>query len=105
LVLLPEQSTLLFFGASLSLGLGLGASVLAFPLAEDAAPRGQTAFTVATVNTTGTVTGAVMAVVSGQILQSSAPGNLTAVLVVYGLLALFGVAVATWVEVTLQPQR
>ena len=105
LVLLPEQSTLLFFGASLSLGLGLGASVLAFPLAEDAAPRGQTAFTVATVNTTGTVTGAVMAVVSGQILQSSAPGNLTAVMVVYGLLALFGVAVATWVEVTLQPQR
>ena len=105
LVLLPDQSTLLLFAAALSLGLGLGASVLAFPLAEDAAPRGQTAFTVATVNTTGTVTGAVMAVVSGQILQASAPGNLTSVLVVYGLLALFGVAVATWVEVTLKPTR
>jgi MFS family permease len=105
LVLLPGQSTVLLFAAALSLGLGLGASVLAFPLAEDAAPRGQTAFTVATVNTTGTVTGAVMAVVSGQILQASAPGNLTSVLVVYGLLALFGVAVATWVEVTLKPTR
>ena len=105
LVLLPDQSTLLLFAAALSLGLGLGASVLAFPLAEDAAPRGQTAFTVATVNTTGTVTGGVMAVVSGQILQASTPGNLTSVLVVYGLLALFGVAVATWVEVTLKPTR
>jgi len=105
LVLLPDQSTLLLFAAALSLGLGLGASVLAFPLAEDAAPRGQTAFTVATVNTTGTVTGGVMAVVSGQILQASAPGNLTSVLVVYGLLALFGMAVATWVEVTLKPTR
>ena len=105
LVLLPEQATVLLFGAALSLGLGLGASVLAFPLAEDAAPRGQTAFTVATVNTTGTVTGGVMAVVSGQILQASAPGNLTSVLVVYGSLALFGLAMATWVEVTVKPQR
>ena len=57
------------------------------------------------VNTTGTVTGAVMALVSGQILQTPFAGNLTCVLVVYDLLALFGVAVAKWVEVTLKPMR
>ena len=61
------------------------------------------------VITTGTVMGAVMAVVlgqmSGQILQTPCAGNLTSVLVVDGLLALFGVAVATWVEVTLKPTR
>ena len=57
------------------------------------------------VITIGTVTGAVMAVLSGQILQTPFAGNLTSVLVVDGLLALFGVAVATWVEVTLKPTR
>ena len=39
------------------------------------------------VITIGTVTGAVMAVLSGQILQTPFAGNLTSVLVVDGLLA------------------
>ena len=86
--------------SALCLGLGLGVSVLAFPIAEDAAPSGQTALTVAIVNTTGTVTGGVMSIVSGLILEASAPGDLTPVLLVYGLLGLFGVAVATWIQFT-----
>ena len=68
--------------------------MLAFPLAEEGAPQGHTAFTVAIVNTTGTVMGGVMAIVSGLILQASAPGDVMPVLMVYGLLALFGVAIA-----------
>jgi hypothetical protein len=84
--------------AALGLGLGLGSSVLAFPIAEEAAPPGQTALIVAIVNTTGTVTGGVMSIVSGLILEASGPGDLSPVLVVYGLFGLFGVAVAAWIQ-------
>ena len=83
---------------ALVLGLSLGVQVLAFPIAEEAAPPGQTALTVAIVNTVGTVFGAVMAVISGLILQASAPGELTPVLMTYGLLALFGLAMAGWIQ-------
>jgi hypothetical protein len=77
--------------------------VLAFPIAEDAAPPGQTAFTVAIVNTTGTVTGGVMSIVSGLILEASGPGDLSPVLAVYGLFGLFGVAVAEWIQLSIAP--
>ena len=86
-------------------GLGLGSSVLAFPIAEDAAPAGQTGLIVAIVNTTGTVTGGVMSVVSGLILEASGPGDLNPVLVVYGLFGLFGVAVAAWIQCSGAPAQ
>ena len=99
LLQLPNQA-----GGLLGLAaLGLGCSVLAFPIAEDAAPPGQTAFTVAIVNTTGTVTGGVMSIVSGLILEASGPGDLSPVLAVYGLYGLFGVAVAAWIQFTGAP--
>ena len=94
LLQLPNHATGPLGVSALCLGLGLGAAVLAFPLAEEGAPQGHTAFTVAIVNTTGTVMGGVMAIVSGLILQASAPGDVMPVLMVYGLLALFGVAIA-----------
>ena len=100
LLRLSNQAAGLLLLSALCLGLGLGVSVLAFPIAEDAAPSGQTALTVAIVNTTGTVTGGVMSIVSGLILEASAPGDLTPVLLVYGLFGLFGVAVATWIQFT-----
>ena len=77
--------------------------MLAFPIAEDAAPPGQTAFTVAIVNITGTVTGGVMSIVSGLILEASGPGDLSPVLAVYGLYGLFGVAVAAWIQLSSAP--
>jgi MFS family permease len=98
LLQLPNQAGGLLLLAALGLGLGLGSSVLAFPIAEDAAPPGQTALTVAIVNTTGTVTGGVMSIVSGLILEASGPGDLSPVLAVYGLFGLFGVAVAAWIQ-------
>ncbi len=97
-----EAAGALLFSA-LALGLGLGVSVLAFPIAEEAAPPGQTALTVATVNTTGTVMGGVMSIVSGLILEASAPGDLTPVLAVYGLLGIFGVVIAAWIQRTIAP--
>lgn len=103
LLRLSNQAAGLLLLSALCLGLGLGVSVLAFPIAEDAAPSGQTALTVAIVNTTGTVTGGVMSIVSGLILEASAPGDLTPVLLVYGLFGLFGVAVATWIQFTTEP--
>ena len=98
LLQLPNQAGGLLWIAALCLGLGLGCSVLAFPIAEDAAPTGQTALTVAIVNTAGTVTGGVMSIVSGLILEASGPGDLSPVLAVYGLYGLFGVVVATWIQ-------
>ena len=83
---------------ALLLGLSLGVQVLAFPMAEEAAPDGQTALTVAIVNTFGTVFGAVMALVSGFILNASAFGELTPVLMTYGVLALFGIVIASWIQ-------
>ena len=103
LLQLPNQAGGLLGLAALGLGLGLGCSVLAFPIAEDAAPPGQTAFTVAIVNTTGTVTGGVMSIVSGLILEASGPGDLSPVLAVYGLFGLFGVAVAAWIQLSSAP--
>ena len=98
LLQLPNAMGGLLLLAALALGLGLGSSVLAFPIAEDAAPAGQTGLIVAIVNTTGTVTGGVMSVVSGLILEASGPGDLSPVLVVYGFFGLFGVAVAAWIQ-------
>ena len=98
LLQLPNAAGGLLLLAALGLGLGLGSSVLAFPIAEDAAPPGQTALTVAIVNTTGTVTGGVMSIVSGLILEASGPGDLSPVLAVYGLFGLLGVAVAAWIQ-------
>jgi len=42
--------------------------------------------------------GGVMSIVSGLILEASGPGDLSPVLVVYGLFGLFGVAVAAWIQ-------
>ena len=103
LLQLPNQAGGLLGLAALGLGMGLGCSVLAFPIAEEAAPPGQTALTVAIVNTTGTVTGGVMSIVSGLILEASGPGDLIPVLAVYGLYGLFGVAVAAWIQFTGAP--
>jgi len=76
------------------LGLGVGTAVLAFPMAEDAAPAGSTALAAALVNSVGTLTGALMTAVSGLILQLSRPGDTSLVLVVYGLLCCAGIVVA-----------
>ena len=103
LLQLPNAAGGLLLLAALGLGLGLGSSVLAFPIAEDAAPPGQTALTVAIVNTTGTVTGGVMSIVSGLILEASGPGDLSPVLAVYGLFGVFGVAVAAWIQFSRAP--
>ena len=103
LLQLPNAAGGLLLLAALGLGLGLGSSVLAFPIAEEAAPPGQTALTVAIVNTTGTVTGGVMSIVSGLILEASGPGDLSPVLAVYGLFGLFGVAVAAWIQCSSVP--
>ena len=103
LLQLPNEAGGLLLLAALGLGLGLGSSVLAFPIAEEAAPLGQTALTVAIVNTTGTVTGGVMSIVSGLILEASGPGDLSPVLAVYGLFGLFGVAVAAWIQFSRAP--
>ena len=103
LLQLPNQAGGLLGLAALGLGMGLGCSVLAFPIAEEAAPPGQTALTVAIVNTTGTVTGGVMSIVSGLILEASGPGDLIPVLAVYGLYGLFGVVIAAWIQFTGAP--
>ena len=86
-----------------SLGVGIGTSVLAFPIAEASAPPGQTAMTVSIVNTSGTVMGGLMTIVSGLILQASPQGDLSLVLLIYGALALFGVAMASWISFSPEP--
>ena len=86
-----------------SLGVGIGTSVLAFPIAEGSAPPGQTAMTVSIVNTSGTVMGGLMTIVSGLILQASPQGDLSLVLLIYGALALFGVAMASWISFSSEP--
>ena len=86
-----------------SFGVGIGTSVLAFPIAEASAPPGQTAMTVSIVNTSGTVMGGLMTIVSGLILQASPQGDLSLVLLIYGALALFGVAMASWISFSSEP--
>ena len=88
---------------ALTFGIGMGSAVLAFPIAEASAPAGQTAMTVSIVNTCGTLMGGVMTVVSGLILQASPGGDLSLVLVIYGALALFGVAMAGWISLNPEP--
>ena len=97
---LPRSALLL---PAFSFGVGIGTSVLAFPIAEAAAPSGQTAMTVSIVNTSGTVMGGVMTIVSGLILQASPKGDLSLVLLIYGALGLFGVAMASWIKFTPEP--
>ena len=97
---LPRSALLL---PAFSFGVGIGTSVLAFPIAEAAAPSGQTAMTVSIVNTSGTVMGGVMTIVSGLILQASPKGDLSLVLLIYGALALFGVAMASWISFSSEP--
>ena len=86
-----------------SFGVGIGTSVLAFPIAEASAPPGQTAMTVSIVNTSGTVMGGLMTIVSGLILQASPQGDLSLVMLIYGALALFGVAMASWISFSSEP--
>ena len=86
-----------------SFGVGIGTSVLAFPIAEASAPPGQTAMTVSIVNTSGTVMGGLMTIVSGLILQAAPQGDLSLVLLIYGALALFGVAMASWISFSSEP--
>lgn len=86
-----------------SFGVGIGTSVLAFPIAEAAAPTGQTAITVAIVNTSGTVMGGLMTIVSGLILQASPQGDMSLVFLIYGAFALFGIAMASWIKFSSEP--
>lgn len=80
----------------LLLGLGIGSCVLAFPIAEESAPAGRTAFVVAIVNTFGTITGGVTMVLSGQLLLLQHAIALPATLVFYGLWAMAGIPLALW---------
>ncbi len=88
------QSVIVLILAGAILGLGLGTSALAFPLAEAAAPPAQTALVVAFVNTAGTLMGALMIMLSGVFLQVSTPGNTTLMVLTYGSLALLGIILA-----------
>ena len=93
------QSVIVLILAGAILGLGLGTSVLAFPLAEAAAPPAQTALVVAFVNTAGTLMGALMIMLSGVLLQVSTPGNTTLVVLTYGSLALLGIILAALLQI------
>jgi hypothetical protein len=86
------------------LGLGVGTAVLAFPLAEEAAPAGCTAMAAASVNAAGTLTGALMTVVSGVILQVSPQGSTDLVVLIYGGLGGFAVLLA-WLALGSAPAR
>ncbi|MEC9452723.1 MAG: MFS transporter [Cyanobacteriota bacterium] len=99
LVATNPQSVIVLILAGAILGLGLGTSVLAFPLAEAAAPPAQTALVVAFVNTAGTLMGALMIMLSGVLLQVSTPGNTTLVVLTYGSLALLGIILAALLQI------
>ncbi|MED5469075.1 MAG: MFS transporter [Cyanobacteriota bacterium] len=93
------QSVIVLILAGAILGLGLGTSVLAFPLAEAAAPPAQTALVVAFVDTAGTLMGALMIMLSGVLLQVSTPGNTTLLVLTYGSLALLGIILAALLQI------
>ena len=103
LLIMPSLPRGVLMLPAFSLGVGIGTSVLAFPIAEAAAPPGQTALTVSIVNTSGTVMGGLMTIVSGLILQASPQGDLSLVLLIYGALALFGVSMASWISFSPEP--
>jgi predicted MFS family arabinose efflux permease len=103
LLIMPSMPRGVLMLPAFSFGVGIGTSVLAFPIAEAAAPPGQTAMTVSIVNTSGTVMGGLMTIVSGLILQASPQGDLSLVLLIYGALALFGVAIASWISFSPEP--
>ncbi|KZR93703.1 Major Facilitator Superfamily protein [Synechococcus sp. MIT S9509] len=103
LLIVPSLPRGVLLLPAFSFGVGIGTSVLAFPIAEAAAPSGQTALTVSIVNTSGTVMGGLMTIVSGLILQASPPGDLSLVLLIYGALALFGLAMASWISFSPEP--
>ncbi len=103
LLITPSLPRVVLMLPAFSLGVGIGTSVLAFPIAEASAPPGQTAMTVSIVNTSGTVMGGLMTIVSGLILQASPQGDLSLVLLIYGALALFGVAMASWISFSPEP--
>ena len=103
LLIMPSMPRGVLMLPAFSFGVGIGTSVLAFPIAEAAAPSGQTALTVSIVNTSGTVMGGLMTIVSGLILQASPQGDLSLVLLIYGALALFGVAMASWISFSPEP--
>ena len=98
LLIAPALPRAVLMVPAFSFGVGIGTSVLAFAIAEAAAPPGHTAMTVSIVNTSGTVMGGLMTIVSGLILQASSEGDLSLVLLIYGALALFGVAMASWIR-------
>ncbi|WP_114993528.1 MFS transporter [Synechococcus sp. UW179A] len=103
LLIMPSLPRGVLMLPAFSFGVSIGTSVLAFPIAEAAAPSGQTALTVSIVNTSGTVMGGLMTIVSGLILQASPQGDLSLVLLIYGALALFGVAMASWISFSPEP--
>jgi predicted MFS family arabinose efflux permease len=103
LLIMPSLPRGVLMLPAFSFGVGIGTSVLAFPIAEAAAPSGQTALTVSIVNTSGTVMGGLMTIVSGLILQASPRGDLSLVLLIYGALALFGVVMASWISFSPEP--
>jgi MFS family permease len=103
LLIAPALPRAVLMVPAFSFGVGIGTSVLAFAIAEAAAPPGHTAMTVSIVNTSGTVMGGLMTIVSGLILQASSEGDLSLVLLIYGALALFGVAMASWIRFSADP--
>lgn len=84
--------------AGAGLGLGIGTSVMAFPMAEEAAAPGKTAFVVALVNTCGTVSGGLMMLISGLLLQLSSAEAIPLVLGLYGVLTAAGIPLALWIN-------
>ena len=103
LLLIPSMPQGVLMLPGFNFGVGIGTSVLAFPIVEASAPPGQTAMTVSIVNTSGTVMCGLMTIVSGLILQASPQGDLLLVLLIYGALALFGVAIASWISFSSEP--
>ena len=93
-LLQPDAPGWLRLVAGAAFGLGLGPGVLAFPMAVAAAPSNRTALVVATVNTAGTLAGAVLTLVSGWILQQAADGAPVPVFFVYGPVAVAGILLA-----------
>ena len=84
--------------AGAGLGLGIGTSVMAFPMAEEAAAPGKTAFVVALVNTCGTVSGGLMMLISGLLLQLSSAEGLPLAMGLYGVFTAAGIPLALWIK-------
>jgi hypothetical protein len=71
---------------------------MAFPMAEEAAAPGKTAFVVALVNTCGTVSGGLMMLISGLLLQLSSAEGLPLAMGLYGVFTAAGIPLALWIK-------